>query len=100
MESRISTGIIGTKNIIINTMMGNKYLITDSSVPIGYKSIENSDIYVNENVYPIAYVSTDIMSQNEYNNLTYPYNIEALSQNIIIKHDIKSEFESNIKEEK
>ena len=80
MESRISTGIIGTKNIIINTMMGNKYLITDSSVPIGYKSIENSDIYVNENVYPIAYVSTDIMSQNEYNNLTYPYNIEALSQ--------------------
>ena len=40
------------------------------------------------------------MSQNEYNNLTYPYNIEALSQNIIIKHDIKSEFESNIKEEK
>ena len=80
--------------------MGNKYLITDSSVPIGYKSIENSDIYVNENVYPIAYVSTDIMSQNEYNNLTYPYNIEALSQNIIIKHDIKSEFESNIKEEK
>ena len=81
-------------------MIGNKYLITDSSVPIGYKSIENSDIYVNENVYPIAYVSTDIMSQNEYNNLTYPYNIEALSQNIIIKHDIKSEFESNIKEEK
>ena len=95
MENRISTAIEPTKNILFNTYMSTKYMITDTSVPIGYKQIENSNIYVNENVLPIGYATTRVMSKDVYDNLDYSEKAYAL-----VTHIIDADAESANYEEK
>ncbi|HOO68125.1 MAG TPA: YfhO family protein, partial [Bacilli bacterium] len=91
--------ISSSKNILFSTFMGVKYLITNSMVPIGYTNVENSNIYINENVYPIGYSTTNIMSQDDYDELSYPDNIYALMTNVIVDDSVESEFKSKTKEE-
>ena len=83
MENRISTAIEPTKNILFNTITSTKYMITDTSVPIGYKQIENSNIYVNEKVLPIGYVTTKVISKDLYDNLNFPEKAYALVTHVI-----------------
>lgn len=70
-----------TDNILFNTYMGNKYLITSQNPPIGYTKI-NADkkiaVYENKNVFPIGYATGHVISNKVYKKLTYPYNVEAL----------------------
>ena len=75
------------KNVIFETFMGVKYLITDKSVPLGYELMgktENYNLYVNKNTMPIGYASSNILSQKQYKSLKYPYKLESLTNNIIV----------------
>jgi len=99
MQDRISTAIFPSKNILFNTYMGMKYLITNSMVPIGYSNIKDSNIYINENVFPIGYSTSDLMSKDDYDELSYPYNMHALISNIIINGETESSFKSKVREE-
>ena len=96
MENRIATAIMPTKNILFNTYTATKYMITDKGVPIGYKNIENSNVYVNENVLPIGYASTKIMSKKDFDSLDYPEKAYALVTNIIVDEDISFEYENKV----
>jgi len=96
LEENIQTALSSTKNILFNTLMGTKYMITDYA-PIGYKNIEG-DIYINDNVLPIGYSTPKILDYNTYENLDYPEKAYALSTNIIL--DTKEiEYKSMTKEE-
>lgn len=99
MEGRISTAIYPSKNILFNTYMGTKYFITKGNVPIGYENIENSNVYVNENVLPIGYSTSHVISKKEYDTLSYPDNIYAIISNIVVDKDVESNYESKIREE-
>ena len=106
MEHRISTAISPTKNIIFNTYVGSKYMISDNEyVPIGYKKEENSNIFINENVLPIGYSTNKILSNEVYNSLGYPEKAYALLTNVVTDNgniDYKSktkEVELKYKEE-
>jgi len=99
IENRISTAIMPTKNILFNTYTGTKYMISNTKVPIGYENIKNSNVYVNENVLPIGYATTKIMSKDMYESLSYPENAYALLTNVIVDKDVKSEYKNKIKEE-
>lgn len=99
MQYRISSAISSSKNILFNTYMGVKYLLTNTMVPIGYTNIENSNIYVNESVYPIGYSTTSVMSKSEYDTLSYPDSVYAIMSNIIVDKDLESTFKTRIKEE-
>ena len=87
MENRISTAIEPTKNILFNTYMGTKYMITDTSAPIGYKQMENSHVYINENVLPIGYATTRVMSKDVYDELDYFEKAYSLVTHVI-KDDV------------
>ncbi len=100
MQDRISTAIFSTNNILFNTYMGTKYIISKKAIPIGYTNIKDTNIYVNENVFQIGHSTSRIMSKNEYDKLSYPDNVYALMTNIIVDKDIETTyFESKIKKE-
>jgi uncharacterized membrane protein YfhO len=90
-----------SNNIMFETFMGIKYVITNkNNVPIGYQLVKgnnNIGIYKNDNVFPLGYSTSSLMSVEEYNKLDYPYRNEALLNNIIVDDSVKSNYESKIK---
>ena len=88
------------KNIMFNTYMGIKYLMTNSAPMVGYSLYsEESNIktYINEDVLPIGYASNKLMSEKDYSKLKYPYNVEALISNTIISSSTNNAYITNIK---
>lgn len=75
------------KNIMFETFMGVKYLITDKTPPLGYQKVtktKNYTLYVNENTMPVGYASSKILNEEQYKALKYPFKLEALMNNIIV----------------
>ena len=98
MENRISTAISSTNNILFNTYVGSKYMIGNTA-PIGYNNVENSNIYINENVLPIGYATTRILDKNTYDSLSYPEKDYALLTNVVIDNNNKVKYKNEVKEE-
>lgn len=69
-------------NSLYNIYMGVKYYISkEGFVPIGYERLcekNNISVYVNETAYPIGYATSNAVSKELYDSLTFPYNIESL----------------------
>lgn len=87
-------------NPIFNIMFGNKYYLTKEKAPIGYKKIsQEKDIkmYKNDDVFTLGYASNNLMSLKDFNKLSYPYNIEALLNNIVIDKNINTNYNTKIK---
>lgn len=91
-----------TNNILLNTYVGNKYLVSNNFEDIiGYEKIKvspNYNLYKNDNVFSIGYANKLLMSKNEYEKLVFPYNVEALMNYIIVDKNVVSNYETNIKE--
>jgi uncharacterized membrane protein YfhO len=91
-----------TNNIMFETLMGIKYIITSSNnVPIGYNKISGNNklgLYKNDNVLTLGYSTSSIMSKTEFDCLSHPYTSEALLNNIIVDKKAKSSYQTNIKE--
>lgn len=101
IESRISTAIMPGKNILFNTYMGTKYIITNSDVQIGYKNVKNSNIYVNKNVLPIGYSTSKTISKSMYDELDFPEKSYALLTNVIVENkNTENDYEYKVVEEK
>lgn len=99
MENRIATAIMPTKNILFNTYTSTKYMITNTDVPIGYTNVENSNVYINENVLPIGYATTKVMSKEVFDSLEYPEKAYALVTNVIVDRIGSTEYKSEVKKE-
>lgn len=88
-------------NILFNIFHGQKYLINKNCKKLlGYEyvnQINNLCIFQNVNVLPIGYASSKIMSEEEFEKIPYPYNIEYLLKNIVVKEKITTKFTSHIK---
>lgn len=99
IQSRNRVITSSAKNYPFLLLTGNKYLISKTKPYIGYEKIESNDninVYKNENVLPIAYASSNIMSLKEFNDLGYPYNQEAILKNIIVDNNQVINFNSNV----
>ena len=96
-EYNISTAISSTNNILFNTYIGAKYMIS-SDAPVGYKNVEESNIYINENVLPIGYSTSKVLDKETYDKLEYPEKAYALLTNVIVNSD-KKEYKNVVKEE-
>jgi len=93
------------KNTMFNTFMANRYFISDSCNMNGYKEKKRfSDqvcVYENEDVCPIGYASSNLMSKKQFDKLKYPYSNEALLKYVIVDKDIDDvDFKKKIKEVK
>lgn len=83
-----------TGNILFNMFMGVKYIYS-SYQPIGYNKI-GDNLYSNEDVLPIFYVRYNDLSEDIFNEIEYPYNMEVLLNNVISKSSNNKEYKSNI----
>ena len=91
-----------TNNVLYNLYSGNKYFISNEDENIiGYekiKSIGNYNLYKNDSAFSIGYTSSNLMSLEEYKKLSYPYNVEALMNYIIVDKEVETNYNTNIKE--
>lgn len=91
------------KNIMFETYMGVKYLITNKSVPLGYKQIDKKGIYklyINENAMPVGYATSSVLNNEQYKSLKFPYKLEAMMNNITIEDAPNKTLTSYMKEYK
>ncbi len=82
--------ILGTaSNLPFQVLMGERYVISTCQKNfIGYQKITSEGdicLYENQDVYPLGYGSSQILSETEFQELSYPYSIEALLHTIIVK---------------
>lgn len=89
-----------TNNILFQTLMGVKYLLTKDNIPIGYNLIKGNKeigIYQNDNVFPLVYIIDNIISYDEFYELKYPYKLDVLLNNVIIDGQSKNPILSSIR---
>jgi len=89
-----------SKNIMFENYMGIKYLITDKTVPMGYEKIDQKGkykLYINENAMPVGYATSNVLNNDQYNSLKFPYKLEALMNNITVESASKKALTSHLK---
>lgn len=89
--------LTGNNNIFYNFYMGNKYLLNSSNGMIGYDEISDG-IYRNEDVLPIGYSTSKIMSLDEYNRLNYFEKLDAYLNYAIVDGDYSGSYVKKIKD--
>ena len=72
------------QNPIFQKLMGIKYIVSEQDIP-GYKEIKEN-IYENSDVYPVAYVTSQYLSEEDYNTLEFPYNQTAFLDFAVVKN--------------
>lgn len=62
-------------------MMGIQNVLSKDSNLYGYKEVDSKGKYKllkNKNVFPMVYVTSDTLSESEFDKLFYPYNLYHL----------------------
>ncbi len=88
-----------TNNLLYQIYMGEKYIITKNNSNLGYELISDSkdyQIYKNENALPIGYATEKLLSYSDYEKLSYPYNIEALLNYVVVDEENNDKYESQL----
>jgi uncharacterized membrane protein YfhO len=89
-----------TNNIMFQTLMGVKYIISNDNIPIGYDKIDSNgriSLYKNNNVFPLGYATSSLIDSKTFDKFKYPYNLEALLNSIVVETNTNDRIESNIK---
>ena len=88
--------ISSSKNTLFNTFMGVKYVYSKKPIGMGYTKLYD-DVYINENAFPIMYHSNNYISEDLFKTLSYPYNIEQLMFNTVVKDNDTHVYHNDIK---
>ena len=72
------------QNPIFQKLMGIKYIVSEQDIP-GYKEIAEN-VHENPEVYPVAYVTSQYLSEEDYNTLEFPYNQTAFLDFAVVKN--------------
>ena len=81
-----------SKNPVFQRMMGVRYIVSDSDVP-GYtlvKKCGTTGIYQNKDAAPVMYATDRVMTEEEYKNLTFPYNQTAFLEYAVVGEHTES----------
>lgn len=93
--------ITAEKNSFFQSMMSVKYLYGKGSVPLHYNILsgdKNGYVAVNENVLPMGYATSDLLSKQQFQELKYPYSMEAVYDNAIVEKAEEKDWESSLQE--
>lgn len=90
--------ITQTASLLFNFYSGTNYLIAEEPL-LGYKKVASSanlNLYYNEDVLPLGYVRSKIMSQREFDTLSYPQTVDALLNYTIVDKALDNVYRSKI----
>lgn len=93
---RNRVAILDSPDIFTQLFMNIKYVYTEDKPPIGYDKTKYHNLYENENVLPIAYGTTHMINELEFNQLHYPYTLDILMKNAVVKQNTKNFIDSKI----
>ena len=92
--------IDGNTNELFNSFMGVKYIVAKKNKEVSYEKIKESEnyaLYYNENAYPIIYTVNTLGSLKQYEDLSFPYNVEYLLKYPVLETENNQEYETNIR---
>ena len=85
---RNRVAMVADSNPFQEYLMGVRYIQTRiDKVPAGYEILQNKNGHVlaeNQNVLPLAYGSTALLSEEKYDQLAYPVNLDTLMNRTIV----------------
>ena len=87
MNAGNSIACFDSNNILFQTFMGVKYLLTTDTAPAGYGLTAQEGpykLYENKNVFPLAWGSSSLMGKEEYETLSRADQNAALLNYIIV----------------
>ena len=87
--------VSSSDNTLFNTYMGVKYVYSTYDIGLGYEKIKDK-VYINNNAFPIMYHNSNLISEENFNKLSYPYNIEELLNRTVVKDNDSNEIHNNI----
>ena len=70
------------------------------SIAYGYKEVDSKGKYKllkNKNVFPMVYVTSDTMSESEFDKLFYPYNLDTIYNRTIVNGETSNDYASKMK---
>lgn len=86
-----------SSNIILNKLLGVKYIYSEQELGYGYELI-GDNIYENKYALPIGYASSNIYSLDKFNDIGYPYNFKYLLNGIVVDNNSTLDTENVIEE--
>ena len=82
--------------------MGVRYIQTKADkVPAGYTALQEKSGHIlaeNKNVLPIAYGSTALLSESDYDKLSYPQTLDTITNRTIVP-DLSAPYNSQMKDD-
>lgn len=84
--TRNSLMCAASQNPFWQMFMGVRHLISDGKAPVGYREIDSLNgpvLLENQGVRPLAYASSNLISENDYGKLTFPYTLQPLFEGIV-----------------
>ena len=91
-----------TPNLLFQTFMGVRYIIAEGNVPAGYELAAQKGeykLYENPDVFPLAWGSSSLMSQKEFDSLPQQDKNAALLNYIIVEEAPESGYQSPLRKE-
>lgn len=101
IEHRNILNISGANNYLFNKVMGVKYIVSPRKSNEVYNkiaTINNVSLYMNEDANPIIYTTNKVGSEEKYEKLEYPYNVDYLVNRPIVKGKEKEDYKSSIQQ--
>ena len=80
--------------------MGIQNVLSKDSNLYGYKEVDSKGKYKllkNKNVFPMVYVTSDTMSESEFDKLFYPYNLDTIYNRTIVNGETSNDYASKMK---
>lgn len=91
--------VTSSANLLFATLMNVKYIATTEEAPLGYEKVMEDDtvaIYRNQFTLPLGYASNRLYSQEAFDLLEYPNNLDTLFHSIVVDQDVLLDPNSNI----
>lgn len=82
------TVLADSENYVYLSLMSIQNVIVKKDNLYGYTLVDRQGKYKvlkNKNVFPIAYVTNDVMSEKQFDQLKYPYTLDTLYNRTIVK---------------
>lgn len=92
---------LANSNIFFQGLMGVSTIYTHTKIPVGYEVIaqnKKNTIIENKEVLPIAYATNQLFSEENFDKLDYPYTLDTIYNNAIVKKG-NSQYQSQMKKE-
>lgn len=80
-------------NILFQNFMGVKYIIAKEKPAAGYQQIKQKGDYIlyeNENVLPLGYATSNVISEEDYEKIGFPYDMEVFFNKVIVEKSVKT----------